>query len=296
MDRRKHSTSLPSLEGHCLWAALNSVTTSVTAQAMHNKEIHQPPLESKDAVIDQMEMYGSCSEPCVPFKSLREVLEDKPRKGHHGPVITGILKKYEELEENEDQLVHELFMVYDIIAQTRPIIGNEFLDRLQKMKAQFEKLRRHYDHLLFTALHSSSVAQKSTTPNPEKKMVSPGTSSQSSNSPSDTSTVPPQESSSSSIKVVRSRPLFPRKAQLILMDWLQSHKTNPYPTKEQKARLCSAAGITLQQLNKWFTNARMRVLKFKRSSNHTFVATKVDIVVRANQSSRQGKTLTIRCK
>jgi hypothetical protein len=54
---------------------------------------------------------------------------------------------------------------------------------------------------------------------------------------------------------------FPRSAQKILRTWLYAHFDNPYPNKVEKRELCERCGITMHQLNQWFTNSRMRLWK-----------------------------------
>jgi hypothetical protein len=54
---------------------------------------------------------------------------------------------------------------------------------------------------------------------------------------------------------------FPRPAQKVLRAWLDDHFDNPYPTKAEKRDLCKKCGVTMHQLNQWFTNSRMRLWK-----------------------------------
>ena len=49
-------------------------------------------------------------------------------------------------------------------------------------------------------------------------------------------------------------------SQKILKDWLFSNCYHPYPTDSDKCTLCLQTGLSLQQLNNWFINARRRVL------------------------------------
>lgn len=44
-----------------------------------------------------------------------------------------------------------------------------------------------------------------------------------------------------------------------LKDWLHAHKSNPYPTKEQKMELSRESNMTLTQICNWFANARRRL-------------------------------------
>ena len=49
-------------------------------------------------------------------------------------------------------------------------------------------------------------------------------------------------------------------SQKILKDWLFSNCYHPYPTDADKSTLCLQTGLSLQQLNNWFINARRRIL------------------------------------
>jgi hypothetical protein len=45
-----------------------------------------------------------------------------------------------------------------------------------------------------------------------------------------------------------------------LKEWISEHRHNPYPRDDEKRNLCNQTGITIQQLNNWFINARRRIL------------------------------------
>lgn len=45
-----------------------------------------------------------------------------------------------------------------------------------------------------------------------------------------------------------------------LMSWLQSHKTNPFPTPDEKLELIECTGLSMIQINNWFINARRRYI------------------------------------
>lgn len=45
-----------------------------------------------------------------------------------------------------------------------------------------------------------------------------------------------------------------------MLDWLRQHKDNPYPNDDEKAMLIKQTGLTINQINYWFTNARRRIL------------------------------------
>ena len=65
--------------------------------------------------------------------------------------------------------------------------------------------------------------------------------------------------------VCRRRGLPPRslppEATAVLRAWLTApeHVNHPYPSKEEKAALAAAAGITERQVSVWFTNTRKRI-------------------------------------
>ncbi|KAJ3275794.1 hypothetical protein HDV01_007261 [Terramyces sp. JEL0728] len=46
----------------------------------------------------------------------------------------------------------------------------------------------------------------------------------------------------------------------LLKDWMQAHRSNPYPSEEEKIQLMKETGLTLMQVNTWFINARRRFL------------------------------------
>ncbi len=48
--------------------------------------------------------------------------------------------------------------------------------------------------------------------------------------------------------------------KVVLMKWLEEHKSDPYPTDEEKQHLKSVTGLSSKQLNSWFVNARSRYL------------------------------------
>lgn len=54
---------------------------------------------------------------------------------------------------------------------------------------------------------------------------------------------------------------FPRGAQKVLREWFFSNFDNPYPSKEEKRKLCEFCDISMHQLNQWFTNTRLRIWK-----------------------------------
>ena len=54
------------------------------------------------------------------------------------------------------------------------------------------------------------------------------------------------------------RTLFSEKQRSILMHWLRSHQSNPYPTSLEKQELMEKTGLNRDQINVWFTNNRVR--------------------------------------
>ena len=61
-------------------------------------------------------------------------------------------------------------------------------------------------------------------------------------------------------KVIKKREKTPPESQKMLKEWLFTHSSHPYPTDSEKDWLCTATGLSLQQLNNWFINARRRIL------------------------------------
>ena len=70
-----------------------------------------------------------------------------------------------------------------------------------------------------------------------------------------------QDFSQQSTKKPRLKERIAKDKVLILRQWLFEHAENPYPTVEEKQRLATATGLTRQQINQWFVNARRRILK-----------------------------------
>ncbi|MEN2499540.1 MAG: DNA binding [Marteilia pararefringens] len=57
------------------------------------------------------------------------------------------------------------------------------------------------------------------------------------------------------------RSSFPKEASELLLNWLSNNRGNPYPSDSEKDELRKSTGLTMVQINNWFTNARRRVLK-----------------------------------
>lgn len=49
---------------------------------------------------------------------------------------------------------------------------------------------------------------------------------------------------------------LPRKTTDLLQNWLLNHLDHPYPSKEEKEKLCNETGLNKKQLLNWFTNTR----------------------------------------
>lgn len=60
---------------------------------------------------------------------------------------------------------------------------------------------------------------------------------------------------------------LPAEATTILKSWLFDHKEKPYPSEEEKGELVKLTGLTIVQINYWFSNARRRILKRDASTN-----------------------------
>lgn len=54
---------------------------------------------------------------------------------------------------------------------------------------------------------------------------------------------------------------FPKETTDLLKQWLFAHTEHPYPTEEEKLLLAENTGLTVKQINYWFTNSRRRFLK-----------------------------------
>jgi len=60
-------------------------------------------------------------------------------------------------------------------------------------------------------------------------------------------------------KTKKGKTKIARKALVILKNWLTEHLQDPYPSHEEKLRLSKESGISFQQVQNWFTNARGRI-------------------------------------
>ena len=60
---------------------------------------------------------------------------------------------------------------------------------------------------------------------------------------------------------------YPKPVTDFLNKWLSDNVAHPYPTEQEKDFFCRVTGLSMSQINNWFTNARRRskiVLKFKQ--------------------------------
>jgi len=62
-------------------------------------------------------------------------------------------------------------------------------------------------------------------------------------------------------QVQRTHRGLPKEATDLLKGWLLEHVYKPYPTEDEKLKLIAQTGLTMTQLNNFFTNARRRYLK-----------------------------------
>lgn len=60
--------------------------------------------------------------------------------------------------------------------------------------------------------------------------------------------------------VPRRRGKLPKVVTDLLKTWLLDHASHPYPTEDEKRRLCSVTGLSISQVSNWFINARRRIL------------------------------------
>ncbi|VDK73920.1 unnamed protein product [Dibothriocephalus latus] len=52
-----------------------------------------------------------------------------------------------------------------------------------------------------------------------------------------------------------------RENTAVLRNWLDTHRSNPYPTKDERDMLAVLTGLSQQQVSTWFANARRRLKK-----------------------------------
>jgi len=54
---------------------------------------------------------------------------------------------------------------------------------------------------------------------------------------------------------------YSKEVSEILNNWYNDHLQSPYPNEDEKRELCTMCGLTLLQLNNWFSNKRIRMKK-----------------------------------
>ncbi|KAI9344369.1 homeobox KN domain-containing protein [Obelidium mucronatum] len=59
----------------------------------------------------------------------------------------------------------------------------------------------------------------------------------------------------------KSRPNHKPNITARLFKWLMEHQHEPYPSEEEKKDMAGDTGLTMNQINDWFINARRRYLK-----------------------------------
>ncbi|KAF2433454.1 hypothetical protein EJ08DRAFT_555005, partial [Tothia fuscella] len=52
---------------------------------------------------------------------------------------------------------------------------------------------------------------------------------------------------------------LPKEATKAFKEWFQEHKDSPYPSEDEKQRLCDMTKLNMSQVNNWFINARRRL-------------------------------------
>ena len=87
----------------------------------------------------------------------------------------------------------------------------------------------------------------------------------------------------------KKRTNLPKESKAVLRTWLKRHFQHPYPAEEDKTALAAAAGITVEQVNNWFINARVREWKPKVQSH----AQKYFEELQLAEQDKNGPTATI---
>ena len=70
-----------------------------------------------------------------------------------------------------------------------------------------------------------------------------------------------KETPHSTDSLVSVAPAKSKRNHAVLIQWLETHYENPYPTKSEKHYLACYANMTQRQLNDWFANARRNIKK-----------------------------------
>jgi len=73
-----------------------------------------------------------------------------------------------------------------------------------------------------------------------------------------------------------------------LKKWFENHLEHPYPTEEERVKICEKTGLTRKQLRVWLINSRKR--KLEKSSDKNLLKTKK---VKKTRKHSTRKTVTI---
>lgn len=65
---------------------------------------------------------------------------------------------------------------------------------------------------------------------------------------------------------IKRRGKLPKATTELLKCWLYEHAQHPYPTEEEKRRLCAVTGLTFNQVSNWMINARRRILPARNAA------------------------------
>lgn len=86
---------------------------------------------------------------------------------------------------------------------------------------------------------------------------------------------------------------FPPSVVEVLKTWLMGHFDDPYPTAQEKEHLALETGITYEQVQHWFINARMRIwrpmLKGKVKSQRSCKTKKKSRISKTQDLKNNGK-------
>lgn len=55
--------------------------------------------------------------------------------------------------------------------------------------------------------------------------------------------------------------MYPDSVYNVLVSWVNSHRSNPYPSEGEKIAISKKTGLTILQINNWMSNARRRRLR-----------------------------------
>ncbi|KAJ7698232.1 hypothetical protein B0H16DRAFT_1484510 [Mycena metata] len=95
---------------------------------------------------------------------------------------------------------------------------------------------------------------------------------------------PASDIQQSPVTLTPSRGKLPKEITDFLQAWFHRHSDHPYPSEEEKKRLCHATGLSMSQVSNWMINARRRLPaasgpitdllngKLRRHSNHPYAS------------------------